>query len=170
MRYEIKSSDSFSKKEYEELDKIILENLIFNGGRLRNRYVLKTFKASDIIVIAKENDKCIGFVCSSRFVDTLYVRQIAIANDYKQKGVAVNLYKYIKRHSKGFKNLCVYVSKSNIPSQKFYKSLGFEEYEEEATRLLLRVDLENVKNRVDFNTDVKETFEFEEDELEDEIE
>ena len=81
-------------------------------------------------IVAKENEKVIGFAMCWFVMDECHIGNIAVHPNYRNQGVATQLLDNLisncqKEH--GTQNLLLEVRVSNEPAIGLYKKLGFEE-------------------------------------------
>ena len=157
MWYEITNTSAPSKRELKEMKNIVNENLFSNGGQLMYKHHIDEFRTkADIMVMAKYQGHCVGFAFIRKFSESLYVVQLAVANNHKNKGVETSMYDYIKQHSLGFKRLFAHVRTNNNVSQSFHFKNGFVKKEYYAGQNLLVSDIENYSAKTSFNKNKKQ--------------
>ena len=80
-------------------------------------------------LVAKEDDKVVGFAMCWYIMDECHIGNIAVHPDYRQKGIATRLLDKLLEGCKehGTNSILLEVRVSNIPAQELYKKLGFEE-------------------------------------------
>ena len=81
-------------------------------------------------IVAKDDDKIIGFAMCWFVMDECHIGNIAVHPDYRKKGVATKLLNELLKDSKkehGTNNYLLEVRISNEPAISLYKKLGFEE-------------------------------------------
>ena len=59
----------------------------------------------------------------------LTIWSVRVKKEYRRMGVGTKLFRYIEdfAHSLNCEFMCLFADKDNIPANKFYKSLGYEE-------------------------------------------
>ena len=80
-------------------------------------------------LVAKEDDKVVGFAMCWYIMDECHIGNIAVHPDYRQKGIATRLLDKLLEGCKehGTNSILLEVRVSNNPAQELYKKLGFEE-------------------------------------------
>ena len=81
-------------------------------------------------IIAKEDEKVIGFAMCWFIMDECHIGNIAVHPDYRKKGIATKLLDELLKDSKeehGTNNILLEVRISNEPAISLYKKLGFDE-------------------------------------------
>lgn len=81
-------------------------------------------------IVAKDDDKVIGFAMCWFIMDECHIGNIAVLPDYRNQGIATMLLEDLLKDCKkdhGTCNLLLEVRESNIPAQNLYKKLGFIE-------------------------------------------
>ena len=80
-------------------------------------------------IVAKDNEKVIGFAMCWFIMDECHIGNIAVLSDYRNQGIATmlldNLLEDCKEHGTNY--LMLEVRISNTPAINLYKKLGFEE-------------------------------------------
>ena len=80
-------------------------------------------------IVAKDNEKVIGFAMCWFIMDECHIGNIAVLSDYRNQGIATmlldNLLEDCKEHCTNY--LMLEVRISNTPAINLYKKLGFEE-------------------------------------------
>lgn len=78
-------------------------------------------------LVAKLDDKIIGYIGSWMVVDECHITNIAVHSDYRRNGVASKLVeellKYCNEH--GISYVLLEVRLNNFPAQKLYEKYGF---------------------------------------------
>ncbi len=130
MKITLEMKRELTPKEYQQADKVNNENLYVNGGQLR---IPLDWASYDLAVLAKENDKVIGYTFlvvtrdyAHKGAAGLYVYQVAVAREYAHQGVGTAMYQYTYDHMKGFYELVANANANNIVSQKFHLKSGFQ--------------------------------------------
>ena len=82
-----------------------------------------------LYLVAKEDDKLIGFVGASYFMDEADILRVAILPEYQRKGVATQLMQEMIDCLKKLlvKKVMLEVEENNIKAQGLYKKVGFKE-------------------------------------------
>lgn len=80
-------------------------------------------------LVAKENDKVIGFAGVWTIVDEGHITNIAVHPDFRKKGIGSTLLSSLIEHCKnwGCPSLTLEVRASNTPAQQLYKKYNFKE-------------------------------------------
>ena len=79
------------------------------------------------IVVARAQDKIVGFLSMYVVADEGYICNIAVEKDFRHCGIGTTLAKRIIEDSvdKGLKFLSLEVRESNVVATRFYERLGF---------------------------------------------
>ena len=80
-------------------------------------------------IVAKDDEKVIGFAMCWFIMDECHIGNIAILPEYRNQGIATELLNELLKNCKehGTNYLLLEVRISNVPAQNLYKKLGFEE-------------------------------------------
>ena len=80
-------------------------------------------------LVAKEDDKVVGFVGAWFVMDECQITNIAIHKDYRKNGIATQLVNELLKECKkhGTNYIMLEVRVNNIAAQKLYSKLGFTE-------------------------------------------
>ncbi|MDO4283128.1 MAG: ribosomal protein S18-alanine N-acetyltransferase [Clostridia bacterium] len=78
-----------------------------------------------VYLIAKNGQEPIGYIAISKVIDTIDILSIVVKKNYQKQGVATLLLQYILQKMDARK-VMLEVRKSNIPAQKLYEKLGFQ--------------------------------------------
>lgn len=99
--------------------------------KLENMYVSDSVKEihyldNEIIVVAKEENKLVGFLYLSQVLDESEIISICVKEEYRKKSIATNMWQYYI--NKFNVNFCfLEVRNSNISALNLYKKLNFKE-------------------------------------------
>ena len=103
---------------------ICKENLAQNGGILN--YNGLTYN-SDFLIVAFDKKKPVGYNSVIITNTNFYIYQIAVKNEYKQRGIGTSMMKAaIKIATDANQNVTANVRDYNIASQRMVEKLGFE--------------------------------------------
>jgi len=108
-----------------------LDNKISNkiSDEIKGKWVGNYFsgKRGDKMIIAKINNKIIGFLQLLKTKNEFIIDLIAIDKNYRNKGIALNMIEFAENYyfEKGYSSVIVGTQISNIPSIKLYQKLGF---------------------------------------------
>jgi ribosomal protein S18 acetylase RimI-like enzyme len=92
---------------------------------------LERFNAKNIVLIAEENKKIIGFVCSALidydFYKYGYIEELFVERSFRKKGVGTSLIKSTVNEMRkmGANTIFVTTKKGNRGAIRLYKNLGF---------------------------------------------
>ncbi len=80
-------------------------------------------------IVAKDDDKVIGFAMCWFIMDECHIGNIAVHPNYRNQKIASTLLNELLKDCKehGTNYLLLEVRASNVPAQNLYKKLGFEE-------------------------------------------
>jgi ribosomal-protein-alanine N-acetyltransferase len=80
-----------------------------------------------IFLVAEENDSVIGFAVAWDVPGEIQLQNIAVDERYRRKGTATRLIEYLCRllEQKLPEKILLELRASNVPAEKFYRSLGF---------------------------------------------
>ncbi len=102
---------------------IVIENLSINGGTLN--YTHLTYD-SDILLVARDGSKIVGFASLVGFGNTIYVYQIAVKKEYQGNGIGSMLItKTIELAKDVDMDVTAHVMNYNTNSQKLFLGLNF---------------------------------------------
>lgn len=120
----INNGDPYFERICEALEKsVVSENLVINGGTLRYSHL--TFD-SEILLVALDGDKLLGFSSLVTYGNTLYVYQIAVKKEYQAQGIGTSLVqKTIDIAASLNMDVTAHVMEYNTNSQKMFLNLGF---------------------------------------------
>lgn len=99
--------------------------------KLENMYVSDSVKEihyldNEIIVVAKEENKLVGFLYLSQVLDESEIISICVKEEYRKKSIATNMWQYyIKKFNVNFCFLEVRIS--NNSALNLYNKLNFKE-------------------------------------------
>ena len=104
-------------------DSITLPNLVCNGGTLNFSGLVYD---SDILMLAYDGDSIVGFNSLVFYRNSIYVYQIAVMPDYKQKGIGSSMLNVTKTLADQLVlPITANVRDYNIASQKSFEKCGF---------------------------------------------
>ncbi len=86
---------------------------------------------SQIFLIAKCEKKLVGFLhCNFKVSDNTELLSIAVARDFREQGIATQLFEYLLNELKGrgIEKIFLEVSEKNVGARALYTQLGFKEY------------------------------------------
>lgn len=125
-KFKLEVTNSKDKKIVNSCERIALENNYMNGGTLRYSGLVK---AADYIIYISQNDKVIAYASLNKnflLKGDIYVMQVAVAKGYQNCGFGTKIYKYLIRHSQGFKYITSNVRKDNTASNALHQKCGFK--------------------------------------------
>ena len=96
----------------------------------RSMFASELSKASSICLGAFEEDRLVGYVVNSRYVDAWHVMNVAIDPDYQRRGIATRLLQRLFEltgddNERGY---TLEVRVSNKAAIRLYERLGFERH------------------------------------------
>ena len=95
------------------------------------KIILRYF--GDYCFIAEENEQIIGFVMGIRsFQDTYFLWDIGVTPTYRGQGIGGRLVREVERElgKMGFKRVELTIDPDNLPSQKLFEKMGYENISE----------------------------------------
>ena len=120
---------------------ILIENLFItypNFLKDKNKYdnkenydmwtnMIKKTKNYKVITYT-ENDKIIGFLNYSVIDKNLWISEVQIKNDYKNRGILKKLIKkfVLLEETKKYDNVTIHINDNNIVSKKVFTRIGFK--------------------------------------------
>lgn len=109
-------SDISEVKELEKAQNICIlsENAIKNDLNDENY----------IYLVARKDNEIIGYIATSKVIDTVDILSIVIKEEYKKRGIATKLLQFIFE-LENISKVMLEVRRSNIPAQRLYEKLGF---------------------------------------------
>ena len=152
--YKVYITDNMSQKEENEVQSIITENHVSNGGNL---FIDAIFMHNYAVLVSDEKGVVVGYaLVSNEFIkeNDIYVLQAAIKKDLQGKGIGTKIYDFIKKNSKPYSYFTASASEENIQSVNFHKKQGFEEIGYGG----FVFDLSSLKNRKELKSGVSEKF------------
>jgi len=116
-------------------------NELFNGEGCTNAECIKKFLESDhqeIICVASDNDKIIGFCCGQVITSMCYIEkhgeitELYILENYRRQGIAKRLINFIESEFKkqGVNGIHVLTGDDNTKALCFYRSCGYTDTDE----------------------------------------
>lgn len=84
-----------------------------------------TLNAFNKILIYVENDKILGFIDYSKMYENMEINYIFVKEEYRNKGIASNLLKYIISNN-DFLNITLEVNVNNVNAIKLYEKFNFK--------------------------------------------
>ena len=100
--YKVYITDNMSQKEENEVQSIITENHVSNGGNL---FIDAIFMHNYAVLVSDEKGVVVGYaLVSNEFIkeNDIYVLQAAIKKDLQGKGIGTKIYDFIKKNSKPY--------------------------------------------------------------------
>lgn len=124
------------KKEFKEFDKTL--NIKWTYGKNGKNYFNKIITEKDsFAAVAVNSGKIVGYICgrirynSSRIMEKAELDNIIVAEELRGQKIgsklALEFFKWCK--SKKIKNILVTAFAKNLSGIRFYKKLGFNEYD-----------------------------------------
>ena len=94
----------------------------------RSMFAGELAKPSSICLGAFEGERLVGYLIVSRYVDAWHVMNVAVAADYRRKGVASDLLSALfeQTHADDRRGYTLEVRVSNAGAIALYERLGFE--------------------------------------------
>lgn len=119
-----------------KLNKLSLENLIKNKGTLKSTYYQmlhildkKSINNKAITISIEDNDnESMGYIIyyiKDDSNNTAHIAQICVGNKFKRQGVGKSLIQAVLNKEKDVKFITADINFTNIISQKFFVSQGF---------------------------------------------
>ena len=125
--YSLNVTDRNNTEIVEKCEEIALQNHVKNGGTLR---YLGLVRGADYLIFIKDshNDVVAFASLNKSFIlkKDIYVMQVAVEKNHQRLGLGTKLYKYLIRHSKGYKYITSNVKKNNVASNCLHRKLGFK--------------------------------------------
>lgn len=86
-------------------------------------------KSDSFVLVAKENNKVIGFASIWKAIDVMHLMDIVVAKNHRRKHIASILMKEIINISlkNNINELTLEVSQNNLPALNLYTKFGFKE-------------------------------------------
>lgn len=118
-------------KDIENYKKLIDE--VFDGSNDIEEYKKYDENANYAIIVAKENEEIIGSITfyemklfTFSFQPTLELFNVSVKKEYRDKGVATNIFNYIIDYAKenGFKSINLTCLDTAISAHKLYEKMG----------------------------------------------
>lgn len=80
------------------------------------------------VITYTENDKIIGFLNYSVIDNNLWISEVQIKNDYKNRGILKKLIKkfVLLEETKKYDNVTIHINDNNIVSKKVFTRIGFK--------------------------------------------
>ncbi len=102
--------------------------------------------SQEIVCIAADGDKLVGFCCGQIFKSMCYnvnygeITELYVLETYRRKGTARGLMQFMEAEfrSQGIDNFQLFTGKNNEAAQAFYKALGYTETAEMMFRKRVR--------------------------------
>jgi [ribosomal protein S18]-alanine N-acetyltransferase len=93
----------------------------------RSMFASELAKASSICVGAFDEDRLVGYVVNSRYVDAWHVMNVAVDPDYQRRGIATRLLEHLFEVTRDDQRsgYTLEVRVSNVDAIALYESLGF---------------------------------------------
>lgn len=86
----------------------------------------KSFNNDFLNLLVYEENGIKGILVYQNLIDRLEIDYIIVDKDYRKKGIATSLLKYLENNNKNILNITLEVRKSNTPAINFYKKNGFK--------------------------------------------
>ncbi len=113
----------------EDLNQVLeIENLSFLNPWTRRMYLSEVSeKDKSYFVVAKLEDRIIGYGGFWFIVDEAHLTNLAVHPDFRKQGIGTQIMQYLLNLSKqlGVKRATLEVRVSNVIAQKFYTKFGF---------------------------------------------
>jgi ribosomal-protein-alanine N-acetyltransferase len=80
-------------------------------------------------LIARSNDRVVGYVCLWKILDEIQISNIAVAPQLRRRGIGEKMIEKILKiaQEKDYRRITLDVRISNLPAINLYKKLGFSE-------------------------------------------
>ena len=115
---------------------LLILNDEFNGKGATLDAVINSLENNpqEIVVVAEENSKLVGFLCIQIKKSFCYddyspeITELYVTPEYRRKGLASNMMEFAKTYCNQtypIHKLELYTGEKNITAQTFYKSLGY---------------------------------------------
>lgn len=118
--------DKMTVKDLESIKDILISDFddFWNYNILKDELKSENSK----YIVAKFNNKIIGFSGIKVFVDNADIMNIVVRKNFRNKGIGTVLLENLLTLSKklGLNSLSLEVNEKNIPAINLYKKLGFE--------------------------------------------
>lgn len=123
VNFVISSAEKYDAAEISEIEK---SN--FSTPWTEKQILEEIEKENSIFLIAKNNEKVIGYISGQLILDEFYISNIAVKSEFRKNGIAYSL---IKRLIAELFNLpCIFatleVRDSNTPARNLYEKCGFK--------------------------------------------
>lgn len=118
------------KATLEDIDKMLeIESYSFQSD-VWNKEMLTyelTKNNTSLYYVGEINGELVGFINIWEQFDTSSIAQLAVKQEYRNKGIATELYNYLEKmlKEKNIEFVTLEVRKNNIPAINLYKKLGF---------------------------------------------
>jgi len=116
---------SMTAKDVKEV--ALLEKECFASPWSEENLISETTNPTSIFLVAKDNEKTVGYVGSNNILGEVFITNIAVSDSFRRKGVATALLNELIERCKNENALylTLEVRKSNISAIKLYEKLGF---------------------------------------------
>lgn len=104
-----------------------IEKLSFRLPWKKSYFLYDMNRPNAYCLVAKENDKLVGYLVAWKIEDQLHLANIAVHPNERKKGIGSQLLKAILAIGKELKckNIFLEVRESNFVAQNFYRKFGF---------------------------------------------
>jgi ribosomal-protein-alanine N-acetyltransferase len=112
----------------EEINEVLkIEKICFGENWLSTPFEREINKDECIYIVAKYNNKIVGYAGAWIIIDEIHVTIMAVLPEYRKNKIGQKLLKnlLIKGIEKGGKWATLEVKESNIPAQKLYEKFNF---------------------------------------------
>ena len=83
-------------------------------------------KSESYCAVAVDENKVVGYIAYEVIADEGSIVELAVAPDYRRKGIGHRLAELMLTSCSGVKTVCLEVRASNTAAQALYQALGFE--------------------------------------------
>ncbi|MEI6093101.1 MAG: ribosomal protein S18-alanine N-acetyltransferase [bacterium] len=114
------------KMQLSDLPEIMcIETLCFKAPWKLNYFETELDYSDSTSLTVRLDNKIIGYIVLRTFVDEVHIMNIAVAPDYRTKGIATKILKYVFENISKDMSMLLEVRQSNIAAQNLYKKMGF---------------------------------------------
>ena len=106
--------------------KTLLDDCFGNNAWSRESIEAQLEKEVSRCAVALDGDKVIGYIAYEVIVDEGSLIELAVAPEYRRKGIGSKLVELMLTSCNGVKTVCLEVRVSNLQAIKLYREAGFQ--------------------------------------------